>query len=181
MYKKIALGLVLILAAVFFSACTVDDLQNFKPAMEPDQLSASNEKPCFSIGETVRERIVDFTLGGYNKSMVTPPIHSHDLLTVVRDAREIVAIALYRNLQDLTARYDDDFFIDNALVLYIFTATDGGPRPMPNMLVADADILVIHLETLDNNGLAPAVITYWAIILEVSLADVNGITEVVIK
>jgi len=113
---------------------------------------------------------------------------SHNLFTIVRSKEELNQAASERFFQiwtdtgglynvyylaDLTEKYDDEYFTDNALILYLFEAAYTGGRFEINKIQREGSKLTAITDF--HMGMAAA-ISYWTIVLEAAQSAVYGVT-----
>ena len=114
--------------------------------------------------------------------------NGHELLTIVRSKEELNRAAETRYhqywtdtggpynvyyLAEATQKYDEAFFTENALVLYLFGASSGGGAiDITQIQRQDSTLTLI---TDFHMGMM-AVISYWTVVIEVAQADVYGVT-----
>lgn len=115
---------------------------------------------------------------------------NHTLLTIIRSSEELNTATATRYyeyytdepqphydyyLANLTEKYDDAFFVENALVLYLFEAANTGGTVDIIGLERQGNTLTITKDF--HMGMATA-ISYWTVILEVAKADIVGISKI---
>jgi len=76
-------------------------------------------------------------------------------------------------LADITEQYDDEFFAENALVLYLFGASNTGGGIKINQIQRQDDTLTLITDF--HEGMMTA-LSYWTVVIEVAQADVYGVT-----
>jgi len=114
----------------------------------------------------------------------------HDIFTIVRSKEELDYTASQRYYQywtdaggpnnpfnvyylsDDTEQYDDDFFAENALILYLFTSPNRGGKIDITRVQRQGDELTI---ITDFHRGSLAALGYWTVVIEVAQTDVNGI------
>ena len=136
---------------------------------------------------------LDFTIGVQTSHMSVS--NGHDITTTVFKLAELHAISDTRfykvgsgdgamenvyYLQDLTQKYDDTYFDNKALVLYLYTGNDTGTSVKICDLIRDDDTLIIKARQNNNSASSAQVITYWTYVLEVDKTDVEGVTNTVV-
>ena len=134
------------------------------------------------------DQSIPFRVGAINNSISSR--NNHALFTIIRSKEELNHVASERFFQfwtgtggpynvyylaDLTETYDDEYFAQNALVLYLFVAANAGGRFDINGVQRQDNKLYIITDF--HMGMATA-ISYWTIALEVAQADVYGVTEI---
>jgi len=129
---------------------------------------------------------IPFQVGAISNSMSSR--NNHNLFTIVRSKEELDLAASERYhqywtgtggpynvdyLAEITEKYDEDFFIENALVLYLFVAgNSGGKIDITRMQRQDNELTIIT----DFHMGALTAISYWTVVIEVAQTDVYGIT-----
>lgn len=86
-----------------------------------------------------------------------------------------------RYLRNLAAEYNDEYFAENALIVYMFKYGSGGWLTRLQDLTKQGDTLTLNVEHLRPISAATAVIVPWTYLLKVSKSDVQGATKVVIN
>ncbi|MDR0455173.1 MAG: hypothetical protein LBH20_00630 [Treponema sp.] len=118
---------------------------------------------------------------------------THNLFAIVRSKEELDRAASERYYQywtdmggpynvyylmENTEKYDEDFFAENALVLYLFESSYSGGRIDITQLQRQDDGLTIITDF--HGGSLPAV-SYWTVVIEAAQTDVYGITSLKTK
>jgi hypothetical protein len=167
-----------IICALLSAACEQTDNLNL-------DTKSINTLPIQSI--SFQEGAKDCT-GGYRKI--------HDIFTIVRSRAELNNVVSQRYYQyttdasgpnnpinvyylgDDTEQYDDVFFAENALVLYLFTSPNRGGKIDITRVQRQGDELTI---IKDFHGGSLTALGYWTVVIEVAQADVDGITALKTK
>ena len=160
--KIICLGLMLVISMVLFSAC------------------AEGSKVKYNVGYR----------GNHNADS-----ENHSLNRIVYSIEELDPICDERYytiyygdgseekvyyLKEATEKYNEAYFSDKALVLYLFANGHGANSMRIKALHKENETLFISIhDTLRGN--AAGAITYWTFILEVKKSDVIGITNIKTK
>ena len=129
---------------------------------------------------------IPFKVGAINNSLISR--NNHNLFTIVHSKEELDLVASERCYQywtgtgelnnvyylaEITEKYDDDFFAENALVLYLFGAVNSGGTIDIIRIQRHGNELTIITDF--HMGMLTA-ISYWTVVIEVAQADVYGIT-----
>jgi len=129
---------------------------------------------------------IPFQIGAINTSMSSR--QNHNTFTIVRSKEELNDITSGRYyqywageggpfnvfyLKDLTEKYDSDYFVNNALILYLFTSGSGGVEINVTDVQKHGSKLTI---ITDITWGMLTVITYSTVVLEVEKADIFGVT-----
>jgi len=187
----------ILIAFVFFSCEIIgisgnDEQIKFSNKNQNDQGEDEDngKKPPVKIPpvtDPVDEEVsIPFAVSGISNTMGST--ENHELFTIVYSKEELDKAASQRYFQywtdkggpynvyylkGLTDKYNDDFFTENALVLYLFGAGNSGGKLSINQLTRNKDELTIVTNFHEGDLTA---ISYWTVVLDVTKADIDGIT-----
>lgn len=134
------------------------------------------------------EQSISFQVGAIDNSMGSR--EDHELLTIARSKDELNEAASTRYYQywtdnggpynvyylaELTEKYDEEFFAENALVLYLFDAANAGGTVAINELQKQGTKLIISTDF--HMGMWEA-LSYWTVVIEVAQTDVFDVTKI---
>jgi len=162
--KKMYFMIISIIVFVFlFVTCDKTDV------FEPDTKMTGSE-----IVDSVNEnelQSIRFQVGVINNTMGSG---DSNLLTIIRSKEELNIDNFNKNF---TENYDNEYFTENALVLYLFGAGNtGGKLDVTNMHINGNELTIfINFDMGDATA-----ISQWTVVLEVSQADVYGVTDIII-
>ena len=119
---------------------------------------------------------------------------NHEGLVIVRSVEELKKICedvLYAvegawyghsiNLTaDLLAKYDEEYFQNKALVLYMFTEANKNILRTVTGMCRKGDTLTLSVQRIVPELPLPA-FAYWTLCLEVSQSDMQGLSQVKVK
>ena len=130
---------------------------------------------------------IPFRVSASRNDMGLPP-EGHDLFTIVRSKEDLNRAAETRYHQiwtitggpytvyylgEIAEKYDEDFFTENTLVLYLFGAVNfGGKTAITQMQRQGSELTII---TDFHKGALNAA-SFWTVVIEVTPADVDGVT-----
>lgn len=128
---------------------------------------------CFSFGACKGNDEIDFTIGYSNMNTGFP----QNLECIVNTFAEWDTLrGDTAQLTELDAKYNEQFFTANSLVIYAFTRSSGGSTTEISKISKDGKKLVV--EAVDNGLGYMDAITNGIIIMEVKKSDMQGVTDI---
>jgi len=193
--KKTNVLLFCIICCIFiFAGCegaNILKLDPKKPIIENTSPVVSSETEEQKEDMPEKSSSIPFKVGVTNNSYGSR--NGHELLTVVRSRKELDTAASTRFYQygtgkgellnayylaELTEKYNEDFFEENALVLFLFiSGSGGGSIEIYGMQKQDNELTIMT----DYHPGMLAVISYWTVVIETAQADVSDINSIEIK
>ena len=178
--KKMNLILVTVMIGFFlFFSCDPTE------SLEQDEKKPYNDIISRIIDNSDTQAI-PFRMGAVHNHISSTT--GHELFTVIRSKEELNQVTKTRYYQfwtssggpynvyylaEMTEKYDERFFAENALILYLFGAAHaGGIFELIDVLKQGEGITIIT----DFHEGDMAAISYWTVVIEVTQADIYGVT-----
>ena len=164
MVKRIAALGVMLVMMFGFAGCGGGNVIGFNVALENTSSASRHNHALFTIVNSTEEL----------------ETACNDRYTTEIDANnQIVPLDYY--LREMTKNYDEAFFSDKALVLYLCSEPNGGNSIIINSLTIKDKVLTVNTTRFVPRGNSPAVMVYWTFIIEVNKSEITEITDIKIN
>ena len=186
--SRTIITLILITALLVFASCDYNFINSTNTAKE--SISGTEESKSGVEDNTVKTRPLPEVAGteidvngivlsheNFNQSSIT-------LFTSYSEMYEATNNIVSRNYDHdtqlllLLSKYDEDYFTDNALCLWLFYATSSSWNYTIFMASVKEDTLYTYAIDETIHYTANCAIEYWAIALELNKEDVENITQI---
>lgn len=105
-----------------------------------------------------------------------------DLKCVISSVEQIESIKENYEIGDELNDYNDDFFKEKSLILYLFGSPHGGDNVCVDSIQVDDKIITITMLYKEKRGVNYLdALTYWVCVIEVNSKDVVDCNQIIVK